>query len=130
MSNSKGQNLSHYKVLVIDSIGYLTRLYSYAAIAYVGGGMGTNGLHNILEPAVFGLPIVIGKNFEKFEEAKELKATKGLYAVATAEEASALLTKLVTDQEFRMQTGLRSQEFVSTRTGATAMIVSYCETIL
>ena len=66
-------NISEYEVLIIDCIGLLSKLYSYADIAYVGGAMGKTGLHNILEPATFGVPIIIGKNYKEFHEAQRLR---------------------------------------------------------
>ena len=72
-------------VLVLDTVGMLSRCYPYASLAYVGGGMGTSGLHNILEPAAEGVPIVIGKNYDTFPEAKDLIALGGVFSVATAD---------------------------------------------
>ena len=57
------------KLLILDTVGILSRCYQYAEIAYVGGAMGSTGLHNILEPASEGIPIIIGKNYSKFDEA-------------------------------------------------------------
>src|SRR5690606_14856570 len=71
-------NLSEYNVLLIDCIGLLSKLYSYADIAFVGGAMGTTGLHNILEPATFAIPIVIGIDYDKYAEADALKNSGGL----------------------------------------------------
>ncbi|WP_311196078.1 glycosyltransferase N-terminal domain-containing protein [Antarcticibacterium sp. 1MA-6-2] len=72
--------LSDYEILILDTIGLLTKVYSYADIAYVGGAAGKTGLHNILEPATFGVPIVTGSNIENFPEAIQLqKIAKPLY---------------------------------------------------
>ncbi|MDZ7612394.1 MAG: glycosyltransferase N-terminal domain-containing protein [Flavobacteriaceae bacterium] len=60
------------QVFIIDTIGILTKIYSYADLAYVGGGFGKSGIHNVLEPAVFGCPLVIGPNYQKFQEAADL----------------------------------------------------------
>src|SRR5690606_13659836 len=88
-------NISEYEVLIIDCIGLLSKLYSYADIAYVGGAMGKTGLHNILEPATFGVPIVIGKNYEEFPEAIRLRDLAGLFPIENKEECSSILEKLV-----------------------------------
>ena len=80
-SNLNERNINTSKVLIIDSIGLLTRLYSYSDISYVGGGMGNSGLHNILEPAVFKNPILIGKNYFNFPEAKDLISKNGVISV-------------------------------------------------
>ena len=69
------------RILVIDSVGLLAQIYQYAHWAYVGGGMSNKGLHNILEPAVFGAPVFIGKNFQDFKEAQELVQKKGVFSV-------------------------------------------------
>mgnify|MGYP000551102260 FL=1 len=68
-------------ILLIDCIGILTKIYSYADIAYVGGAMGTKGLHNTLEPAVFGIPILIGKNYTRYQETSDLVALGGIVSV-------------------------------------------------
>ena len=78
MSELAKSNAINPEVIIIDSIGLLTKVYSYADIAYVGGGMGNTGLHNTLEPAVFKIPVIIGNNFEKFPEVKELIDLKGM----------------------------------------------------
>jgi 3-deoxy-D-manno-octulosonic-acid transferase len=80
-SEMEGKELSDYSVFVIDTIGLLSKIYSYADIAYVGGAMGTTGLHNILEPAVFGVPIIIGKDYSKFPEAFDMIENGGLISI-------------------------------------------------
>ncbi|MDT0689202.1 glycosyltransferase N-terminal domain-containing protein [Salegentibacter sp. F188] len=119
------QDLSGFDVLIIDTIGLLGKIYSYADVAYVGGAAGNSGLHNILEPATFGVPIVIGSNFSKFPEAIKLQQLAGLFSVATAAEASSVLQKLTSDNAFRRKTGMISGHFVNSNTGATAAIRNY-----
>lgn len=118
-------NLESASVLIIDNIGLLTRIYSYADIAYVGGAMGNSGLHNILEPATFGIPIVIGKNFEKFPEAKRMQFLAALFSVSTSEEVNEIMTKLLNDKSFREKTGMIAGHFVNSNTGATKVIMDY-----
>lgn len=117
-SDQKGKDLSRYSVLIMDTIGLLGRAYSYADIAYVGGAAGKTGLHNILEPATFGIPIIIGENFSKFPEAERLRQLAGLYSVKNSEEFSAILTKLYTNSEFRQKTGMIAGHFINSNTGA------------
>ncbi len=128
-SEKENKNLKEYKVLIIDTIGLLTKIYSYADVAYVGGAMGTTGLHNILEPATFGVPIIIGTHFEKFPEAKRLQQLAGLYAVANQEELTKILNKLLKDQKFRTQTGMIAGHFINSNTGATRTVMKYLSTI-
>lgn len=117
--------LAKASVLIIDNVGMLTKIYSYADIGYVGGGMGTDGLHNILEPATFGVPVVIGKNYDKFPEAERLQSLAGLFSVANAEECTSILTKLESDQNFRNKTGMICGHWINSNTGATNMICDY-----
>lgn len=124
-SEKEGKTLKDYQVFIVNTIGYLSRVYSYADIAYVGGAMGTSGLHNILEPATFGIPIIIGQHFEKFREAKQLQKLAGLFSVANAAEFSNCMNKLIDHPKFRQQTGMIAGHFINSNTGATDMIVKY-----
>jgi len=124
-SEMNNVNISEYNVLIIDCIGLLSKLYSYADIAYVGGAMGKTGLHNILEPATFGAPIVIGKNFEEFPEAKRLRDLAGLFSVSNAAECTEILSKLILNDNLRNKTGMISGHFVNKNTGATKKILKY-----
>lgn len=118
-------SLRDAKVLILDTVGLLTKVYSYADIAYVGGAVGTTGLHNILEPATFGVPILIGKNFDKFIEAKLLQQLAGLYAVSSQQEFNERLKRLIDDKNFRSQTGMIAGHFINSNTGATKAVVAY-----
>ena len=124
-SKNKETNISDYKVLIIDTVGLLTKIYSYADIAYIGGGMGDTGLHNILEPATFGVPIVIGNHFVKFPEAKELKELKGLFSISNVTECSKILEKLVTDKNARIESGKIAKKFIENNKGATNTTMNY-----
>lgn len=117
--------LQEFQILIIDSIGLLSKLYAYADIAYVGGAAGNTGLHNILEPATFGVPIVIGKNYEKFPEATELLEKGSLFSVATPEETSVILEKLTYEIPFRKQAGDISRNYIKENKGATGKITEY-----
>lgn len=118
-------NISDYNVLIMDCIGLLSKLYRYADIAYVGGAMGKTGLHNILEPATFGVPIIIGKNFQGFPEAYKLQSLAGLFSVSNATELTTIFEKLVDDSNFRSKTGMIAGHFINKNTGATQKIISY-----
>jgi 3-deoxy-D-manno-octulosonic-acid transferase len=124
-STKEETNISEYNVLIIDTVGLLTKIYSYADIAYLGGGMGDTGLHNILEPATFGVPIVIGNRFEKFPEAQELKDLKGLFSISNASECSKILEKLVTNKSSRIESGKIAKSFIENNKGATNKTMDY-----
>jgi len=129
-SEKENLQLREFDVLIIDTIGLLTKIYSYAHIAYVGGAMGKTGLHNILEPATFGVPIVIGHHFDKFPEARRLQHLAGLFSIQTAEECSAILEKLVSNKSFREKSGMIAGHFVNSNTGATRSIIDHLSTNL
>src|SRR5699024_88796 len=103
-------------------------VYSYGDIAYVGGAAGNTGLHNILEPAAFGMPVVIGPNHQNFPEAKDLKDNGGLFSVSTADECTAILTKLTEDEDYRNKIGSNAKRFIEKNTGATRIITEYITT--
>lgn len=124
-SEKEKEKLSEFKVLIIDTIGLLTRIYSYAHIAYVGGAAGNTGLHNILEPAAFGVPIVIGKNFQKFPEARQLQTAGGLFSVNSAKELQEIFNRLLKDEDFRKQCGTISGQFIQKNTGAGNIVETY-----
>lgn len=124
-TEKEGKALSEYRVMIIDTIGLLTKIYSYADIAYVGGAAGSTGLHNVLEPATFGIPVIIGKNYSKFPEAKELRQRGGLYSVADKNEFSKIMNRLLEDEDFRNNTGRKSEHYVRNNTGATDIIIDF-----
>lgn len=120
-------NLSEYTVLIIDCIGLLGKLYSYADIAYVGGAAGKTGLHNILEAATFGVPIVIGNNYEDFPEAIRLRDLAALFPAKNASECREILNKLINNSNFREKAGMIAGHFVNKNTGATKKIIDYID---
>lgn len=124
-STMNNRNLEDFDVLIIDTIGLLTKIYDYADVAYVGGAMGSTGLHNILEPATFGVPIVIGKHFDDFPEAKKLQQLAGLFSVEDSEGLKGIMDKLIQYKSFREKTGLINEHFINSNTGATRIISEY-----
>lgn len=120
-----GKNLAEYDVLVVNTIGLLGKIYSYADVAYVGGGFGTAGLHNILEPAAFGIPIVIGPNHGKFPEAVAMVASGGCIAVHNKHEMEETLSALTYGDAYRTEKGYIAGNFVRERRGAINHIISH-----
>ncbi|KIA96040.1 3-deoxy-D-manno-octulosonic acid transferase [Flavobacterium sp. KMS] len=123
-SEKEGKNLADYDVFIIDTIGILTKIYSYATIAYVGGGFGNPGVHNILEPATFGLPIIIGPNYSHFAEATELVQLGGCISITTTEELKKEFNNLITDKNHLNEKGLICKSYVQNKKGATDKIMS------
>lgn len=124
-SSKENKNLSEYQVFIVDTIGILTKIYSYADVAYVGGGFET-GLHNILEPATFGIPVVFGGNkYDKFQEAIDLVKLNGCKTVVNNTEFCKLLKTLYLDSYNRTLIGKINKEYIEKNIGATNIILTY-----
>lgn len=117
--------LSNYTVFIIDTIGILTKIYNYADIAYVGGGFGNPGVHNILEPATFGVPIIVGPNYSHFPEATALVHMKGCISISNYTELSEAFSTLLNNDDIRLEQGHVCSTFVQMNKGATESIVSH-----
>ena len=114
-------------VIIIDNIGTLSRLYKYATITYVGGGFNKSGIHNILEAAVYGKPVIFGPVYEKFAEARKLVDAGGAYSIENALELEALLNNLLNDPALLEESSLIAMKFVNEQKGATAKIMDYIQ---
>lgn len=122
-SEMEGKNLSDFDVFIIDSIGILTKIYSYAEIAYVGGGFGNPGVHNLLEPATFGIPIVIGPNYSHFAEATALVNMGGCHSISTKKDLNDTFKDLILNDALRSEKGHICSTFVLMNKGATNIIM-------
>ena len=111
------------KVLVIDNIGMLSALYRYGEIAFIGGGFNKGGIHNILEPAVFGLPVLFGPVWQKFVEANEMIAAGFAFPVENEIELKLKLGALLQDDRYKIFQPL-IRDYVAARTGATEIILN------
>lgn len=123
-SEIDNKNLADYDVLIVDTVGLLTKIYSYADIAYVGGGFKT-GLHNTLEPAVFGIPVVIGPEYQKFQEAIDLVSQKGILSISNKESYHKVINKLISSSSYRLATGEINSSYIKTNSGATINVLRH-----
>ena len=123
-SQSKTSAFTNCPVLVLDTVGMLSRCYAYGDIAYVGGGMGTSGLHNILEPAAEGIAVVIGKHYQKFPEAKALIDLGGVVSITSADDCTNQVLKLMQNDRLRNEKGQVNAAFVTQNQGATEKTIS------
>ena len=124
-SEKENKNLADFNVFIIDTIGLLTKIYSYADIAYVGGGFGNPGVHNILEPATFGVPIIIGPNFSHFAEATALVNMEGCISISTQNELNETLSSLISNDDVRHEKGHICSTFVQMNKGATGIVLKH-----
>jgi 3-deoxy-D-manno-octulosonic-acid transferase len=117
------KDLSNYDVFIIDTVGLLTKIYSYGTIAYVGGGFGNPGIHNILEPATFGIPIVIGPNYSNFAEAVELVKIGGCIVISNTTELKQSFDRLLLDEKYLKEKSQICKSYIQDNKGATESIM-------
>ena len=122
-------DISSCEVLIINTIGLLTKIYSYADIAYVGGAFAT-GLHNTLEPAVFGIPIIIGPEYKGFNEAEKLVAKNGILVIRDYHEFNTTIDNLLENPGFLKNTGIINSNFVKENKGASVQIMTHIRRLL
>ena len=103
----------------------LARLYKYASLAYIGGAMGNSGLHNTLEPAAFGIPIIIGKNYSKFSEAKKMINLGGMFSVNNLQEFEKHVESFTRSKLTADEIGQINLNFILKNKGATNKIMNY-----
>ena len=118
-------SLQEYSVFIIDTIGILTKIYSYADIAYVGGGFGNPGVHNILEPATFGVPVMIGPNYSHFAEATALVNMEGCISIQNQTQLNEAFDLLLRNEDERLEKGHICSTFVQMNKGATQTIMNH-----
>jgi len=126
---SEWDGFSSAQILVIDAIGKLSVIYRYADVAYIGGGFG-KGIHNTLEAAVYGVPVIFGPNYQKFKEARDLIREGGGFSVHREKDLLDTLQSFVDNSEKRREAGKMAEEYVLKNAGATAKIVAGISTYL
>lgn len=123
-SGLNGQVPEDARVLIIDRIGMLAHLYRYGQVAYVGGGFG-QGIHNILEAATFGLPVIFGPRHHKFAEARDLLKLGGAFCVGNEDDFDRRMNELLTEPGLLKQAGEVCSRYVDSKRGATNIIYNY-----
>lgn len=122
LSKARENEIDRYQVLIIDSIGLLSSLYRYGNVAYIGGGFGV-GIHNILEAATFGLPVIFGPNYEKFKEAVDLKNLGGAFPIQNTEQLESKLNDFLTDNSKLAEASKVCKNYIEKNVGSTNLIL-------
>ncbi len=125
-SHADEEHLRRAKILIIDQIGMLSQIYQYAHFAYIGGGFG-KGIHNILEAAVYGIPVFFGPNYLRFNEAVELVNMGGAYSIHSGTELHSLLKQFTEDKIIYNHTAQVCKNYVEVNIGASQKIMHYLE---
>ena len=116
------ENVSKADCLIIDCYGLLSSIYRYGNISYIGGGLGV-GIHNVLEAAVYGIPVIFGPNNKKFREAQHLLEKKGGFEINDYEEFKSLMDRFLTDNSYLQQAGNAAGDYVKNNSGALEKIM-------
>jgi len=118
-------NITGYNTLIIDTIGMLSRLYNYGYINYVGGGFTNDGIHNILEAAVWGKPVIIGENYEKYFEAVDLVASGAAESIDDVNELKEVMDDWLNNKAAYDASGRAAKDYVYDKAGAAKKIMEY-----
>ncbi len=116
------ENLSEYKVMIVDTMGMLAAIYRYGQVAYIGGGFGS-GIHNVLEAATYGIPVIFGPEYKKFKEACDLVELGGGFEINSYEEFERVISKMWDDAAFLKSSGMSAEKYVNRMCGATSLIM-------
>ncbi len=116
------ENVTKADCLIIDCYGLLSSIYRYGEISYIGGGFGV-GIHNVLEAAVYGIPVIFGPNNKKFREAQHLLRQKGGFEITGYEDFEQLMNRFLSDEAYLKQSGKAAGDYVSGNAGATDKIM-------
>lgn len=119
----KATNLADAEVLIINCFGLLSSIYHYGQVTYVGGGFGV-GIHNVLEAAVWKVPVVIGPNNKKFQEAQELMKAGGCFEINCYEDFEQLMNRFESEPDYLQEAGRKAGEYVRGKAGATSSVLS------
>jgi 3-deoxy-D-manno-octulosonic-acid transferase len=122
-SEADAKSLTDYNVLIIDNIGMLSSIYKYGNIAYIGGGFG-KGIHNILEAATFGLPVIFGPKYKKFHEAVELIEKHGAFSINDYSSFKKIMDEQLENTDIIEKTSMICKKYIEENKGATEKIIS------
>lgn len=121
-TRASASEIFNAQVMIVDTIGLLASIYRYGHIAYIGGGFGV-GIHNTLEAAAYGIPVIFGPNYEKFQEAKDLVAQKAGFSIRSIQELEDLLKILLNDENAYVSSANEAKKIVNSGLGATQKII-------
>ena len=116
------ENPREYKVMIVNTIGMLAAIYRYGQVAYIGGGFGS-GIHNTLEAATYGMPVIFGPRYKKFKEACDLVKVGGGFEIRTSDDFNSLISRMWDDDDFLKESGKAAGDYVNKMCGATSKIM-------
>ena len=129
-TKSNENEIQNSQVLIVDTIGILTKIYAYADISYVGGGFTKTGVHNTLEPAVFGIPIIFGPNYEKYFEVIELIQCEAAQRFKDQYDFDSKMENLIADEQERKRRGNAAYNYIRQKPNASNLIMDYLKNLI
>ncbi len=127
-SKATKNNIANKQILIIDTVGMLAQTYQYGSICLIGGGF-HDGLHNVLEPAAFGLPIIMGPYYERFKEADDLVTQGAAFPINNYKEFKQIIQQLLQDKIFYEEASKTSIKYIKENQGATDKIVRHIKVL-
>ena len=127
-SKADVNSVKNHQVLIIDNIGMLSSIYRYGKVAFIGGGFG-KGIHNTLEPIAFGLPVIFGPKYKKFDEATTLVEKGGSFSISNSKQFNDIMSKME-DDPFYKNASQKAQNYIAENRGATDKIIEHISTII
>src|SRR5690606_31038237 len=129
-TKSDQNQIENSQILILDTIGMLTKIYAYSDLSYVGGGFTKTGVHNTLEPAVFGVPIIFGPNYENYFEAIDLLENQGAVRFIDQFDFDQKMTNLIENEDERKRRGNAAENYIQGKPNSTELIIDYLKSLI
>lgn len=129
-TKSDQNQIENSQILILDTIGMLTKIYAYSDVSYVGGGFTKTGVHNTLEPAVFGVPIIFGPNYENYFEAIDLLENQGAVRFIDQYDFDQKITNLIENEDERKRRGNAAWNYIRQKPNSTGLIMDYLKSLI
>ena len=129
-TKSHETEINNAQILIVDTIGILTKIYAYSEISYVGGGFTKTGVHNTLEPAVFGVPVIFGPNYENYFEAIDLLENEGAVRFVDSFDFDQKMSELIENENERNRRGKAASDYIQEKPNSSEFVMNYLNTII
>ncbi|NLN32050.1 MAG: 3-deoxy-D-manno-octulosonic acid transferase [Flavobacteriaceae bacterium] len=129
-TKSDQNQIENSQILILDTIGMLTKIYAYSDLSYVGGGFTKTGVHNTLEPTVFGVPIIFGPNYENYFEAIDLLENQGAVRFIDQYDFDQKMTNLIANEDERKLRGNAAENYIQGKPNSTELIIDYLKSLI
>lgn len=129
-TKSDQNQIENSQILILDTIGTLTKIYAYSDVSYVGGGFTKTGVHNTLEPTVFGVPIIFGPNYENYFEAIDLLENQGAVRFIDQYDFDQKMTNLIENEDERKLRGNAAENYIQGKPNSTELIIDYLKSLI